>query len=92
MQRAGGEKRGSCHNRRARKLWMLRTWNPELGPDHCRCVHAQCGHSVLTYETVEADRIVPGGSYKRTNVQPSCHPCNVARSNNAAWIPRVLAA
>jgi len=42
----------------------------------CPC-HA-CGVG-LTYETVEADRIIPGcqgGRYVRENVRPSCAGCN----------------
>lgn len=52
--------------------------------DTCPCTH--CG-SALTFHTVEADRIVPGGSYARTNVQPSCRACNLSRSDNLSWKP-----
>lgn len=52
---------------------MLRTYGDGLT---CDCTH--CGLT-LTYETVEADRIIPGGSYRRDNVQPSCAPCNKRR-------------
>lgn len=78
--RPGGEKRGSAADRRARKLWMLATWGTGKT---CPCVH--CGKR-LNYETVEADRIVPGGSYRRENVQPACRACNLARSNNLDWV------
>lgn len=60
---------------------MLRTWGNGTS---CSCVH--CGE-LLLYNTVEADRIEPGGSYRRANVQPSCKPCNKARSNNPDWKP-----
>jgi hypothetical protein len=40
-----------------------------------------CGR-ILTDETIEADRIVPGGSYRRGNIAPACRPCNVARSDD----------
>jgi hypothetical protein len=50
--------------------------------ERVRCVH--CG-GWLTFETVEADRIIPGGSYRRDNVQPSCRPCNLYRSDNEEW-------
>lgn len=77
--RPGGEKRGSAKDRRRRKHWMLETWgNGTEAP----CVHCS---TTLTYETVEADRIEPGGSYRRTNVQPACRSCNSARSNNVDW-------
>lgn len=46
------------------------------------CVHCEM---MLTFETVEADRIIPGGSYRRENVQPSCAPCNKLRSNKTEW-------
>jgi len=78
-KRPGGEKRGSAADRRARKHWMLRTWGDG---ENCPCVH--CGQP-LTFATVEADRIVPGGPYRRDNVQPACRSCNLARSDNAAW-------
>jgi len=48
-----------------------------------RCVHCGCE---LTYATLEADRIVPGGSYARVNVQASCRSCNIARGNNVHWV------
>jgi hypothetical protein len=80
--RAGGEKRGNCKDRAARKLWMLRTWG---NGEKCPCVHCD---AMLDYDTVEADRIVPGGSYRRDNVQPACRLCNLTRSNNAAWTPQ----
>jgi 5-methylcytosine-specific restriction endonuclease McrA len=88
--RPGGEKRGNSHDRAARKRWMLAqpVWHG-TGTE-CECVH--CG-SLLTFATVEADRIVPGGSYARSNVQPSCRPCNAARSNRLDWVsPRLAAA
>lgn len=77
--RAGGEKRGNAADRRARKTWMLATWGDGIT---CPCIH--CG-AILTYETVEADRIIPGGSYRHDNVQPAGRGCNLARSNNVNW-------
>lgn len=77
--RVGGEKRGNSRDRRIRKLWMLTTFGDGL---HCPCTHCK---KELTYETVEADRIVPGGSYRRENVQPACRRCNAQRSNNPQW-------
>ncbi len=77
--RAGGEKRGNSKDRRARKNWMLTTFGDGI---HVLCVHCK---ETLTYETVEADRIIPGGSYRRDNVQPACRICNLTRSNNSEW-------
>lgn len=78
-QRHGGDKRGSAADRRARKNWMLSHYG---NGEACGCVH--CG-ATLTFNTVEADRIIPGGSYRRDNVQPSCRGCNLDRSDNINW-------
>jgi hypothetical protein len=82
-QRHGGEKRGNSYARRARKLWML-SIAAGFGGDGVKvpCVH--CG-MMLDFNTVEADRIIPGGSYRRENVQPADRACNLSRSNDAAW-------
>lgn len=77
--RAGGDKRGSSRDRLRRKLWMLAHFG---NGETCPCTH--CGMT-LTRVTVEADRIIPGGSYRRDNVQPSCRRCNAQRSNNTEW-------
>jgi len=79
MHRHGGDKRGNSAARRARKEWMLTVWG---NGEQCPCVHC---HNTVTYRTVEADRIVPGGPYRRDNVQPACRACNLARSNNTQW-------
>lgn len=76
MARAGGEKRGNSYARAARKLWMLEEHDHDLEFDECRCVHCKM---ILYYETVTADRIIAGGSYRRENIQPSCQPCNIGR-------------
>jgi hypothetical protein len=78
-KRHGGEKRGSSYARRARKLWMLATWGDG---EKCPCVH--CG-AQLSFTEVEADRIIPGGSYRHENVQPACRACNLQRSDDASW-------
>lgn len=41
----------------------------------------KCGR-VLTERTVESDRLVAGGSYRRDNIVPACRPCNLARSDD----------
>lgn len=46
------------------------------GEPACRCY--RCG-TLLTVQTVGADRIVPGcqgGTYRRDNIRPACGPCN----------------
>lgn len=77
--RHGGDHRGNSTDRRNRKLWMLATWG---NGTTCPCCHCQAR---LTYATVEADRIIPGGPYARSNVQPACRSCNLHRSNNTDW-------
>ena len=47
-----------------------------LGRPACRCY--RCGR-LLTYETMEVDRIKPGclgGTYARGNIRPACADCN----------------
>jgi hypothetical protein len=77
-------KRGSVYDRHSRKRWLVGTESPFGGNGtHVPCVHG-CG-TILSYETVQADRVIPGGSYARHNIQPSCGPCNIARGNNPNW-------
>lgn len=87
MKRNGGDKRGSSADRRRRKTWMLAYYGDGT---HVDCVH--CGRE-LTFTTVEADRIIPGGSYARVNVQPSCAPCNMLRGDSpiTPFRPRITA-
>lgn len=82
---SGDDKRGNSRDRRARKLWMLGHFG-----DGTTCACAHCGEQ-LEYAELEADRITPGGSYRRDNIQPSCGKCNKARSNNTAWISPLMA-
>lgn len=87
--RNGGDKRGSSANRRARKVWFLSAvsgfgGNGETVP----CVHCS---KPLGFADIEADRIIPGGSYRRDNVQPACRPCNIERSDDASWAAPSLA-
>lgn len=82
---SGEDKRGNNRDRAARKVWMLKTFgNGETAP----CVHCGCE---LNYETVQADRILPGGTYRRDNVQPSCAADNRARSNKTDWVSPMMA-
>jgi 5-methylcytosine-specific restriction endonuclease McrA len=70
--RNGGDKRGKAIDRRKRKVWLL--WKYDG-----KCVHCDKG---LTFETIEQDRIIPGGPYRRENLQASCRPCNIRRGNS----------
>ena len=81
--RHGGDHRGSAAARRARKWWMLSNSRWLGDGERCRCVH--CG-TWLSFATVEADRIIPGGPYARWNVQPSCGSDNKARSDDSTWV------
>jgi hypothetical protein len=81
--RNGGDKRGSAASRRARKAWFLSSKSGFGGNGQTvPCVHCT---AALTFEQIEADRINPGGSYRRDNVQPSCRPCNISRSDKVEW-------
>lgn len=75
--RAGGDKRGSNRNRKRRKLWMLATFDADLGSEKARChlkISSACTQTV-GYHTITADRIEPGGTYARSNIRPACAPC-----------------
>jgi 5-methylcytosine-specific restriction endonuclease McrA len=85
--RAGGDKRGSNADRKRRKQWLLLTFG---NGETCKCYY-ECGTD-LDYSTVEADRIIPGGSYRRDNVVPACRPCNLARSDDGDLTPAEIAA
>ncbi len=75
--RKGGDRRGSAKTRRARKHWMLTTFDPELGPDlvRCRLVLSDRCFGILDYHLLTAERIDNTGPYVRSNVVPACHPC-----------------
>jgi hypothetical protein len=85
--RHGGDKRGSSYDRRLRKDWLA---SPEAGfggdGTVVPCVHCK---TLVSGPDLEADRIVPGGSYgfapPYPNVQPACGPCNKARSDDVTW-------
>lgn len=92
--RAGGDKRGNNRDRKARKVWMLATFDPDLGPDRARChlqIHDRC-RGVLDFSTVTADRIDTGGTYARSNVRPACAPCQnrqgalITRERRHQWL------
>lgn len=79
-KRNGGDKRGNSRNRRVRKLRMLSDPRFSGTGSTCNCVHCGCE---LSYDTVEADRIMPGGSYAYYNVQASCGACNKQRGDGS---------
>ena len=92
--RPGGEKRGNNRDRRRRKIWMLATFDKDLGPDKARChlrLADRC-RGVMDYHTVTADRINPGGTYARANVRPACAPCQnlqgalITRERRHQWL------
>jgi hypothetical protein len=74
------DRRGNSTDRANRKRWMLITFGDGVT---CKCVH--CDRE-LNYDTVEADRKMPGGPYARWNIQPSDRHCNASRGNNLNWI------
>lgn len=83
-QASGDDKRGSYRNRAARKTWLLTT--PKFGGNGTTvpCVHCK---TPTTRQDLHSDRIIPGGSYRRDNVQPACAPCNIRRGNKIDWAP-----
>lgn len=76
----GKDKRGNTRDRAIRHLWLLAAFG-----DGYSCPCRYCG-TTLTFETVEADRVVPGGSYRRENIVPACRSCNSRRGNDPHWV------
>lgn len=70
------DKRGSSADRARRKHWLLAMHGDGTT---CPCIH--CGKG-LDFNSIEQDRIIPGGPYNRKNVQPSCGPCNIRRGDS----------
>lgn len=91
MCRAGGDKRGSNGDRRRRREWLLSPASGFGGDGTKVPCFWECGRE-LTDSTVEADRIVPGGSYRRDNIVPACRPCNLARSDDGFLTIQEIAA
>ena len=84
-QETKDDKRGSALSRRRRKDYLLSA--PQFGGDGTTvpCVHCK---TRVTRAELHCDRIIPGGSYRRSNVQPSCPPCNIKRGNKIDWRPQ----
>jgi 5-methylcytosine-specific restriction endonuclease McrA len=78
--RSGGDKRGSSADRRARRFALLARHG-----DGRTCPCSWCGRT-LTENSIEADRIDEGGSYRRSNVIPACRQCNAKRSDTPAAV------
>ena len=78
--------RGSAADRLARKLWLLATFSPKLGPTEAWC-EFNCG-TIVTLKTISVDRYpIPGcegGSYRRDNIRPSCSGCNSRHGSELA--------
>lgn len=74
-----GNDRGNTADRKARKAWLLKTWESDR-QGMVRCF--RCGLPMLI-EDVTVDRIVPGcrgGTYARNNIRPACLRCNMERA------------
>lgn len=59
-------------------MWLLETFDEDLGPGVARCHLAMAGdrcHGFVDERTLTVDRIDPGGTYRRSNIQPACTPC-----------------
>lgn len=91
--RPGGERRGNNRDRARRRAWLLATFDTDLGPERARCwldLSPGCLQEVDAH-SLTVDRIHPGGTYARTNVQPACRPCQVVQGAlitneaRAAW-------
>lgn len=76
--RAGGDRRGNNRARAARRVWLLETFDPDLGPAKARChLFGLSEHCLGTVDaqTLTVDRIEPGGTYRHDNIRPACTPC-----------------
>jgi hypothetical protein len=75
--RPGGEKRGNNRDRARRRDWIMGEHDPELGPLFVRCALQIADNCVplLTHLTLTIDRLDPGGTYARYNIQPACRWC-----------------
>lgn len=79
--RAGGERRGSSYDRKRRRTWLLSHFDVDLGDGVARChlkLSPRC-HLVVDEITMTVDRIIPGGTYARSNIRPACVPCQNAQ-------------
>lgn len=71
------DRRGSNAARKVRRTWLLSTFDVDLGPERARChlkLSAWC-ERIVDSVSLSVDRIEPGGTYRRGNIQPACKPC-----------------
>ena len=70
-------RRGNAEARRRRRQWLLDTFGDGTQAACALALSPDCA-GLVTFETISADRIVPGylgGTYRRGNIQPACGPC-----------------
>lgn len=85
--RPGGERRGNSQDRARRRVWLLETFDPDLGPELARChlgLAEGCAGTVNIL-TLTVDRLDPGGTYARSNIQPACRPCQHRQGALISW-------
>ena len=81
--------KGNSYARRARKQWLL-SEAAGFGGNGATVPCAAHTDENLTYETLTADRKVPGsmgGTYRRNNLRPMCLSGNSSRKDNLNWTP-----
>jgi hypothetical protein len=72
------DKRGSNKTRARRRSWLLTEFDADLGPGRARChlrLSPRC-ERVVDEVSLRVDRVEMGGTYARSNIQPSCPPCS----------------
>lgn len=82
------DKRGNAKNRRRRKQAILDR-DGDGTTVVCTWAAAEwgCGGTVLTFDTMEQDRLERGSTYRLDNVVAACPPCNKIRTYRAVVIP-----
>lgn len=85
--------RGNSRDRARRRAWVLEAFDPDLGPDRARCRLQLSGGclGVVDRLTLWVDRIIPGGTYCRENIQPGCGPCQIEQGGLLGVAARRLA-
>lgn len=81
--RSGGDRRGSSYSRRRRKHKLLASFGDG---EQARCTWCP---EMLSFQTIEADRLVPSIGYRFSNVVPACRRCNASRQDRpvSVWAP-----
>jgi len=86
--RPGGEKRGNSYDRRRRREWLMKEFDPDLGPNKVRChlfgLSENC-RQYLDIHTMTVDRIDPDDGYRRENCRPACMPCQSRQGALITW-------